>query len=285
MHFTNLLQEKLQTKVLSIGPLEIFKLIFFTSKIPPGSVVIIDSLCFIDDTTIKSLIALFTRINNLQFICGVHGNIDMDYSVQNIYLSDDICSKEYNNNEILLNLININTIKIENDSSEKLLFIKYKLNDVLQEDEDAEIEYKSIKGNNPSRSIRDVADQYVVAFLNSRKIKRGIIKWGISDDGVVAGVNLNRKLRDEIRRDVQSCINNISPAIESSCYELKFEKITNENNEIIEDLYIVELIVYSSVSKVLYATGSGDVYVKLNGVKQKLSAYQIQTEVIKRNRL
>lgn len=176
------------------------------------------------------------------------------------------------------------SLKLDGDDSEKIRVMQYKINDVLKEDENIEVEYKSIKGKNPSGGILDVADQYVVAFLNSTKIKCGIIKWGISNDGIVEGVRLDRKLRDEIRRGVQSSINNISPSIDSSRYELNFESVLNESNEVISDLFVVELIVYCAYSKRLYATGSGAVFIKLNGVKQKLTPYQIQEEVLKRNR-
>lgn len=283
MNIGHLLPDRVQAKILYMGQLEILNIVFFISKIPPGSVVLLDSFYFLDDPTVGLLLELFNKINYLQFICAFHGNRSVDYNVKKVYLTDEIISKEINNNEILFRLLDNNTLKIDNDNSEKLLFVKYKINDVLQEDEDIEVEYKSIKGYNPSRSIKDIADQYVVAFLNSTKIKCGIIKWGITDDGIVEGVVLNRKARDEIRRDIQSCINNIMSAIDSSCYELKFEKIMDNKNEIITDLYVVELIVYSSTSKILYATGGGDVYLKFNGVKQKLSTYQIQTEVLKRN--
>lgn len=281
-HLSNI---SITNRHISIGQLMILKTVFFISKIPPGSIVLLDSLHCLDKPTIELLIELFNRINNIQFICEVNSCNGMNCHAKNIYLTDDICSKEISNNEILHKYIYQNSRKVECDDSEKLAVIKYKLNEVLQEEENTEVEYKSIKGNDPSRSIKDTAAQYAVAFLNSSKIKRGIIKWGISDDGVVEGVILNRKLRDQIRRDVQSCINNISPSIDSSCYEINFEKVLDENDEIIADLYVVELMVNISYSQVLYATGNGEVYIKLNGVKQKLTTYQIQLETLKRHGL
>ena len=151
-------------------------------------------------------------------------------------------------------------------------------------DERVAIEFKAIKGNNPCKSILSVVDQYIVSFLNSPYSNEGIIKWGIDDDGKVIGVKLNKKQRDEIRKGIQCQINNILPPLTSNICDLQFQVILNDNNNIIEDLYIVELKVRHKFSKNLYSTGKGEVFIKRDGVKQKLNPYQIQLEAVQRNK-
>jgi hypothetical protein len=66
------------------------------------------------------------------------------------------------------------------------------LNQEVKETEKRNIEYKEIKGSSPINAIIDVAEIYINAFLNSRVVGIGTIKWGISDKRIVKGVKLSK---------------------------------------------------------------------------------------------
>lgn len=275
--------ETIKTKFLSGGQITFLGILFYISRIPAGSIVLVDELPSLDDIFIEMLFSLFSKINNLQFICATRHSILPNDNILQINLTEDMLTNYITNTEMLGGYLISTPLGIDNDESDKLSFVKYKLGCTLKEEENIEVEFKSIGGNNPIRSIVDISDQYAVAFLNATSINCGIIKWGITDDGVVKGVVLDRNARDKIRRDIQSKMNNVYPAIDSGSYELHFEKIVDEAGNIITDLFIVELVIYCSYSRRLYSTGNSEVYIKLNGVKQKLTPYQIQIEVLKRN--
>jgi len=77
---------------------------------------------------------------------------------------------------------------------------RFVLNHSVPVEETRHYEFKEIKGSNPVDTIKNTADEYVVAFLNS---EGGRIYWGIRDsDRIAVGVNLNYKQRDDLRRVV-----------------------------------------------------------------------------------
>lgn len=90
----------------------------------------------------------------------------------------------------------------------------YHLGAQLKKDENLETEYKEVKGNNAVNSIKDIADQYIVAFLNSPQLKQGRILWGVTDTNrEVVGVSLNYSQRDDLRRNLVNKLHDIQPTI------------------------------------------------------------------------
>ena len=70
-------------------------------------------------------------------------------------------------------------------------------------EEDLNHEFKEIKGNNPAKSIQNLVDEYVIAFLNS---SGGSIFWGITDQALIKSVILNNDQKDNIRKSINSKI-------------------------------------------------------------------------------
>ncbi len=56
-------------------------------------------------------------------------------------------------------------------------------------EEDETYEFKSVTSGRPADAIANTDDEYVVGFLNGQG---GIVLWGISDEGLVIGVSLQR---------------------------------------------------------------------------------------------
>jgi hypothetical protein len=146
-------------------------------------------------------------------------------------------------------------------------------------------ELKEVKGSQPIDSIKSLVDQYVVAFLNAGVRQKGIIIWGVRDeDRAIQGVKLTESQCDELARVVTEKLMQITPAIAPSSYKMAFHKIS-DGSAIIKDLYLIEILVPSVNGKLLYATGREDVYVKTDAGKKKLTAIELQMEVLRRHGL
>ena len=139
-------------------------------------------------------------------------------------------------------------------------------------------EFKEIKGRNPVGSITNTADEYAVAFLNS---VGGRIFWGVRDsDRITVGVTLDERQRDDVRTQVSAKLPSIQPAISVEDWQLEFHQIHNLHGEIIEDLWVIELLVPPLQRRDIFYTNSGELFVKIEGIKKKLLGPQV-TEFIR----
>jgi len=80
-----------------------------------------------------------------------------------------------------------------------------------QFEEDTTHEFKEVKGNNPTKSIQNVVEEYIIAFLNS---SGGSIFWGISDDTTVKSISLCAAQKDEIRKAINNKLRTLEPQID-----------------------------------------------------------------------
>ena len=143
-------------------------------------------------------------------------------------------------------------------------------------------EFKEVKGKNPAGSITNTADEYAVAFLNSGG---GRIFWGVRDDNrITVGVTLNERQRDEVRRKVSEKLGSIDPPISVENWHLEFHNVYNLQAETIEDLWVVELLVLPPQERDIFYTNSGELFVKTEGGKQKLSGPQVTEFILSRLR-
>lgn len=150
----------------------------------------------------------------------------------------------------------------------------------IRSDEDRFLEFKEVHGSNPVRSIADVVDQYVVAYLNSSASAKGRMLWGVSDGGRVVGVELTKSQRDELRRVVVEKLHKITPTLAPSVYSIDLHPVASPSND--SERWIVEVVVPPSTETILYATGKQEVYIKTDSGKKKLSALEIQRELLQR---
>jgi tetratricopeptide (TPR) repeat protein len=172
----------------------------------------------------------------------------------------------------------LNTLRFVEAS--KINELRFILGQPVPFDETRHREFKEIKGNNPVGSLKNTADEYVVAFLNG---EGGSIYWGIRNiDRVVVGVILNAKQRDEIRRLVTDKLARIQPTVASSDYKIIIHQVYDESDKVITDTFIVEITVLGGDKKHLYFTAGNEAYVKTDGGKRKLTGTAIQTEIQRR---
>lgn len=155
----------------------------------------------------------------------------------------------------------------------------YLLNQPVSLEETRFCEFKEVKGAHPVRAIWRIVDKYVVAYLNS---EGGRIFWGIRDaDRVVVGVKASYRSRDEIRRAVLDKIMRIQPGISPSAYRILFHPVLEDQSPI-PDLFVIEVVVPRLLTRFLYFTADGEVYVKTEAGKKRLSGSEIQDEIIRR---
>ncbi|WP_459190563.1 DNA methyltransferase [Ralstonia pseudosolanacearum] len=158
----------------------------------------------------------------------------------------------------------------------------FTLNEPVSIEETRHYEFKEIRGGNPVRAIREAADEYAVAFLNS---EGGRIFWGIRDeDRIPVGVALDSKLKDEVARAIEGQLANIQPSLSPSHWHIHFHPVHDSSGTSIKDLVVVELVVpMPNDSATLYATGSNEVFLRGDSGKKKLNFLELQSEFLRRN--
>lgn len=134
-------------------------------------------------------------------------------------------------------------------------------------------EFKEVKGQNPAGSIKNTADEYAVAMLNS---EGGRVLWGVRDtDRVVVGVPLTYSDRDEVRRAVVNKLAGIKPQLDPRLFSINFHPVM-DGRAVARDLFVVEMVVPRSDGGVLFWTESDQAFVRLDGVKKRMEGPQIQ---------
>jgi len=141
-------------------------------------------------------------------------------------------------------------------------------------EEDLTHEFKEVKGGNAAKSIQNLVDEYILAFLNS---SGGSIFWGICDNGIVKSLKLDLTQKDQIRKVINSKINTIEPAIDPTMITVSFHNVSNSENG-----YILEVNIPKSNSEGLFFNSSGNTWVRVNGCKQKLQGVALQDYILQR---
>ena len=141
-------------------------------------------------------------------------------------------------------------------------------------------EFKEITGGNPARTITNHSDEYAVAYLNR---EGGRIFWGVRDrDRITTGVILNERKRNETRRKVSEKLRTIQPPISVKDWHLKFHTVYDLQGGIVEDLWVIELVIPPPRERDVFYTGSGKLFVKTEGGRHELRGQQITEFILRR---
>ena len=141
-------------------------------------------------------------------------------------------------------------------------------------------EFKEIEGENPTRSVVKHANEFAVAFLNR---EGGRIFWGIRDnDRFTVGVILNEPQRNQIRTKVSEKLGAVQPSISFEDWHLKFHDVYDSQGAIVEDLWVIELVVPPPPERDVYYTSSSELFVKTEGGRQRLQGQQITEFILRR---
>ncbi|MEZ8103446.1 ATP-binding protein [Vibrio bivalvicida] len=146
--------------------------------------------------------------------------------------------------------------------------------EVCSFEEDLTHEFKEVKGKNPAKSIQNLVDEYIIAFLNS---SGGSIFWGICDNGCVKSLVLTSGQKDDINKVINSKINTLEPSIDPTKIKVEFHPVNKTENG-----FVLEVNVPKSNSVGLFFNSSGDTWVRVNGCKQKLQGLALQDYIVER---
>lgn len=103
--------------------------------------------------------------------------------------------------------------------------------------------------------------KYICAFLN---VRGGILYLGINDQGIVKGIYLNRKKRDEFLLEIDQCLKKFTPSLlPDECF-VSFCPIYSDFKKkiIMPDRYVIEINVQKSSYNELYFSNFGECWVK-----------------------
>lgn len=159
-------------------------------------------------------------------------------------------------------------------------YYMYRIKNVLAMIEDHEYEYKEIKGNSPKNSIGSTVGEYATAFLNT---KGGRILYGITNNREVVGFRATPDQIDDILQVIYASLRTIEPPISADHYELEFHPVQDGNSEVIEDLYVLEIVVPPSPSeRTVYFYKGKELHIRVKGVKHQLLGTEIVTFIQKK---
>jgi ABC-type multidrug transport system ATPase subunit len=286
-----LLESNKSFHYLSAGKQMYIGLISVLSYIPSNGIVLVDGLFnTLDNSVIKGIIKIMKKMTDMQFIITAIPSNGMVFDSNivelaaekycNNYAKPDFQYERFFREDLKKKLVDSS----HGSTAISRPMIKYKRWLEVEDVEERNMEYKEIKGNNPCNIIIDTSEIYINAYLNSWVTERGIIKWGISDNGIVVGVKLSKSDRDIIARKIAERIGQMQPYVSQDLVKITFEKIV-EDRYIVPELYIVEVIVEPYQTFDLISTSKDEVYIKTEGGKKRLKSYEIQQELKIRNKL
>ncbi|WP_099241101.1 RNA-binding domain-containing protein [Synechococcus sp. BDU 130192] len=177
---------------------------------------------------------------------------------------------------------------------ESYRFIK---NQIFSYTEDNSLEFKTINPENPDRKkqqerikkkIWNYFKEYAVSFLNATV--PGNLLIGISDlknePNYIHGILLESYFKDEIDRNSNEKLKEITPPVPLSCFKIVFHQLYDCHGQIKPDYYIIQFSVSPANEKrILYTTKSGKCWIRRGSSNITLSkengSFQEETEARK----
>jgi hypothetical protein len=157
---------------------------------------------------------------------------------------------------------------------------RFVLDEQLAADEDRIVQYKEITTANVADAIKNVADEYAVAFLNSGG---GRLFWGVRDkDRRVVGVKLLYADRDRVRQVVANKLSGIRPHLDPTTFRFEFHPVFD--GEMPVPVWVIELVVPRADGLTVYWTEGDQVFVMLDGVRKRLQGPEIQVLIERKRR-
>ena len=213
------------------------------------------------------------------------------------YIKNEISLEDqFNNlniNEIGIPITNKNENKIKRQNIKEILSNLHKIplnkrtffykNEKIIEDESLSIEYKDYYFPFGDKQILELKRQ-ICGFLNS---EGGRLYIGISDQKIIKGIVLNYNSLNSFQNLLFNCINNFTPKIPNDKIKIYYIPIkTIENDQYIENLYVVKLIIYPGEPTILYSISPKNLYssIRLQGQCANLTAEEIHKKIIERHK-
>lgn len=273
--------------VMSIGEERYLELMYILSQLPKGTVFLGDSIFSVFDNAMQQMIvSVFNKMTDCQFILTENPQTTTGLIFQNTK-HFEISSPKSIRSPVSYNYKAIPKKfphKTKENTDEIIVPILFCIDDEFPYEECEFIELKEIKGSNPCSSIIANAEIYINAYLNSKLNETGRIFWGVTDKRIIKGVRLSYQDKDTIQKRIAEALSKAQPYISPDIYYIKFNPVSSQESEIVSDTYIIEIGITPYHSNRLFSTAKGDVYIKTVGGKEKLTALQIQEQVILRTK-
>lgn len=282
---------KRKYRFLSQGHQMYLTIISILATLPNDCIFLCDEpFSCLDMRTAEELYDIMEKFDSIQFVLTANSrfNIDRPFHKVDLILENELdrnASLSFDYERFFYKDVKKRLSKFDSNNesiANNKLIIKYRLNELVNEEENRNMEFKEIKGNNPCESIISTAEIYIIAYLNSWETGFGIIKWGISDEGKIKGVKLSKEDRDNIRKKLTERISQVKPYISQDLLHISFQEIIDNSGDIIPEFYVVEILIEAINREELFATSKGEVYIKTEGGKIKLTPYEIQQELKRR---
>lgn len=141
-----------------------------------------------------------------------------------------------------------------------------------------DVEYVNINRTvNPVKVITDTAKIYMNALLN---MEGGTLFFGIKKSGLVSGILLSRKNRDDIRLRIDNLVASYTPQVDPHLIRVEFIPVIAPGSEVIESTEYIKFVVKIDVSQgtaPVYSMSQNRVFIKRNGnieLMDKKSVYK-----------
>ena len=131
------------------------------------------------------------------------------------------------------------------------------LGDEIAKYEDRHHEFKSSCSTQLHTS--DVTAKYISAFLNT---DGGVLYYGVTDSGLIAGVSMTRKARDLFTRNIDVALNKFAPHLAPELVTIKFIDVFKEQKNKLQDVYVVRVTVKPGSKSEIYFTHKGEAYIR-----------------------
>ncbi|OMJ90467.1 hypothetical protein SteCoe_7169 [Stentor coeruleus] len=148
----------------------------------------------------------------------------------------------------------------------------YVLKEELKKYEDRKTEFKSSKNIFRIQNSADIIAPYVSAFLNT---EGGILFYGIKDNGVVEGISLSRKDRDQFTLALDNIFQKFNPQITHEDYQITFKQVKDKNYKDINDLYVIEFRVNKGKKDSVYFTHKNETYIRRDASVSLLKGHDL----------
>lgn len=147
----------------------------------------------------------------------------------------------------------------------------FRIGQALGEEESDTLEFKSVEGANPCKSISSMLARYAIGFLNRNG---GRLLVGVCDDGRVSGVALSRQDRDELQRQVNAVCATIIPVIPLGALRISYHPIIGAGRQL-DDRFVVEIEIQRGRPREMYFKPSGETWVRMGTETRSLKGHEL----------
>ncbi|KAJ7361741.1 hypothetical protein OS493_014381 [Desmophyllum pertusum] len=133
-------------------------------------------------------------------------------------------------------------------------------------------------------STRPVA-RSLCAFLNSGKC--GTVYLGIRKDGIVAGLKIDRKQRDQLRLGVDECMDRFHPSVKHNSYQVDFVPVVRRQGSDspssriqVEDRFVVEIKIVTCPG-LTYTTKEGKCFFRQKSRNEEYTTQEVRERTVK----